>query len=178
MKKIGIIIGHGGKDYGAFSKDKKYNELEYNTVIAELLSNELQNKGYSTVIHNRGYNRVENVKYLNDCNLDLIISLHCNSSDNENATGTEVIHHPKSKNGKKFAEILSNNISNMLCLKNRGAKIPFNNRGSYLLDKTKAVCVISEPFFISNDRDLKIGILNKETYVKSIVKSINEYFNI
>lgn len=175
-KKICVIIGHGGNDCGAVSQDKKTTELGYNTALADELVELLESNGYEAFTHNRGYSKMENTTLINSLNPDLIISLHCNSADNLNATGTEAIYYPDSKNGKRFAELLSKNISEALGLRNRGAKEPFHGRGSGLLRSTKAPCVISEPFFISNNEDLKKGIEKKEEYIQAIVKSIDEYF--
>lgn len=176
MKKIGVIIGHGGKDCGAVSIDGKVTELAFNTVIAEMLLIKLKENGYEAFKHNRGENKIENIPLINSLKPDLIISLHANSSLNSSATGTEAIYYPTSTKGKRFAEILSKNVSQVLGLKNRGAKEPFNGRGSGLLKRTNAPCVISEPFFINNDSDLKIALNSKDKYVDAIIKSINEYF--
>lgn len=174
-KKVCIIIGHGGSDPGAVSQDKKTTELGYNTEIAEKLAKALEEQGYENFIHNRGYARIENTSYINSQNPDLVISLHCNSSG-PNSTGTEAIHYPDSKNGIKFATILSKNVSETLGIRNRGAKEPYQGRGDGLLRRLKAPAVISEPFFISNNEDLKIGLEKKDKYIRAIVKSIDEYF--
>lgn len=174
-KKICVIIGHGGNDCGAVSQDGKTSELAYNTEIAEKLSEELKENGYETFIHNRGYSKMENTTLINSLNPDLAISLHCNSA-NTVATGTEAIYYPDSTKGKRFAELLSKNVSEALGLKNRGAKEPWHGRGSGLLSRTKAPCVISEPFFIDNNEDLKKAFERKNEYIQAIVKSINEYF--
>ena len=158
-KKICIIIGHGGSDTGAVSQDRKVTELAYNTEIA-------------------GYARIENTTFINSQNPDLVISLHCNSSDNLTATGTEAIHFPDSKNGIRFATILSKNVSEALGIRNRGAKEPYQGRGDGLLRRLKAPAVISEPFFININSDLKLGLERKNEYVQAIVKSINEYFEV
>lgn len=176
MKKVCVIIGHGGNDCGAVSKDGKYTELAYNTDLAIKLLGKLRENGYEAFKHNRGFARIENIPLINSMKPDLIISLHCNSADNPNATGTEAIHYYGSKNGKRFADILSKNISAALGLKNRGSKEPFNGRGSGLLRSTYAPCVISEPFFISNNLDLKAGLEKKEDYLQAIVKSVDEFF--
>lgn len=174
-KKICVIIGHGGNDCGAVSQDRKISELVYNTEIANDLVELLEDNGYEAFTHNRGYSKTENTTLINSLNPDLIISLHCNSADTI-ATGTEAIHYPDSKNGKRFAELLSKNVSEALGLKNRGAKEPWHGRGSGLLSRTKAPCVISEPFFIDNNEDLKAGLEKREEYMQAIVKSIDEYF--
>lgn len=176
MKKICIIIGHGGNDSGAVSQDGKYTELSYNTELTENLLKELKENGYDVFKHNRGYERIENIPLINSLKPDLIISLHCNSADNLSATGTEAIHYPGSKNGERLATFLSDNVSKALGLRNRGPKTPFNGRGSGLLRSTNAPCVISEPFFISNNSDLKAGLEKKQEYINAIVKTVNEYF--
>ena len=177
-KKICIIIGHGGSDTGAVSQDRKVTELAYNTEIAEKLAKVLEEQGYENFIHNRGYARIENTTFINSQNPDLVISLHCNSSDNLTATGTEAIHFPNSKNGIRFATILSKNVSEALGIRNRGAKEPYQGRGDGLLRRLKAPAVISEPFFININSDLKLGLERKNEYIQAIVKSINEYFEI
>ena len=176
-KKICVIIGHGGNDCGAVSQDKKVTELGYNTKLADELVELLVNNGYEAFTHNRGYSKMENTTLINSLNPDLAISLHCNSA-NTVATGTEAIYYPGSVKGKKFAELLSKNVSEALGLKNRGAKEPWHGRGSGLLSRTKAPCVISEPFFIDNNEDLKKAFERKNEYIQAIVKSINEYFDI
>ena len=174
-KHICIIIGHGGNDCGAVSQDKKTTELGYNTALADELVELLGNNGYEAFTHNRGYSKMENTTLINSLNPDLIISLHCNSA-NTTATGTEAIYYPDSTKGKRFAELLSKNVSEALGLKNRGAKEPWHGRGSGLLSRTKAPCVISEPYFIDNNEDLKAGLEKKDEYIQAIVKSIDEYF--
>lgn len=174
-KKVCIIIGHGGSDPGAVSQDKKTTELAYNTEIAEKLSEELKENGYEAFTHNRGYSKMENTQHINSQNPDLVISLHCNSSG-PHSTGTEAIHYPDSKNGVRFATILSKNVSEAFGIRNRGAKEPYQGRGDGLLRRLKAPAVISEPFFISNNEDLKLGLEKKDEYIQAIVKSIDEYF--
>lgn len=175
-KKICVIIGHGGNDCGAVSQDGKISELAYNTEIAGKLVQELKENGYEAFVHNRGYAKIENTSYINSQNPDLVISLHCNSAKKITATGSEVIHYPGSKKGIKFATILSKNVSETFGIENRGAKEPFQGRGDGLLRRLKAPAVISEPFFISNNEDLKVGIEKKNEYIQAILKSINEYF--
>ena len=176
-KKICVIIGHGGNDCGAVSQDKKTTELGYNTKLADELVELLVDNGYEAFTHNRGYSKMENTTLINSLNPDLAISLHCNSA-NTVATGTEAIYYPGSVKGKKFAELLSKNVSEALGLKNRGAKEPWHGRGSGLLSRIKAPCVISEPFFIDNNEDLKKAFEKKNEYIEAIVKIINEYFEI
>lgn len=172
MKKICIIVGHGTIDPGA--TNGKHNEFNYNSDLAKMLLRELA-KDYEVTTYNRGILKAENLNILNSYKSDLILSLHLNSAG-KTATGTEVIHYPNSKKGKRIAEILSDNISKALGLRNRGAKEPFNGRGNYLLKGTNAPCAIVESFFISNDNDLEIGLNKKDEIVKAIKEGIKQYF--
>ena len=69
-------------------------------------------------------------------------------------------------------------MSEALGIRNRGAKEPYQGRGDGLLRRLKAPAVISEPFFININSDLKLGLERKNEYIQAIVKSINEYFEM
>lgn len=176
MSKICLIIGHGGNDVGAFNKSTKETELNYNRDLASKLQKELTDKGFLVDIYNRGFNKSENVDYLNKVGYDVLISLHCNAY-NGIATGTEVLYWNTSRKGKELSQYLLDNIVKALGLKNRGLKpIKNGDRGAYLLGKTKPVCVLLEPFFIDNDDDLKVGNEKKNDYIKAVVDSCITYF--
>lgn len=176
-KKICLIIGHGGNDCGAINNNTKDTELAYNTDLVHKLKNILDNRGYNVDVYNRGFNKVENVYYLNKVGYDIMISFHCNAY-NGKATGTEVIYWHSSKNGKLLAQYLLDDIINVLGLLNRGLKpINIGDRGAYLLGRTKPVTVLIEPFFIDNDSDLQIGKEKKNEYIEAVAKAIDKYFN-
>ena len=184
MKKICLIIGHGqykkdsnGNTYrepGATNPNNKYTEFQYNSELVPKIADKLKEE-YEILIENRAYNSIEDTAKINTFNPELIISFHCNDSENDTATGTEAIYYPGSVKGKELATIVSKNVSEALGLKNRGAKEPWQGRGSGLLSRTKAPCVISEGFFIDNDTDLKIGLERMDGYVDAIIKSIHEF---
>lgn len=188
-KKICIIIGHGPNDSGAVNDKSGQTEYLYNTKLAQILMQTLS-VDYEIVSYNRGTLKVENIAILNSYKADIFISLHANSANN-NATGTEALYWYSSEKSKKLAEMLSANISKLLGLKNRGAKpritqelkakniSKFKNmetRGSYLLQKTNAPCVIIEPFFISNDTDLAIAESKINEYAETIKSTLEQYF--
>ena len=184
MKKICLIIGHGqykkdknGQTYrepGATNPHNKYTEFQYNSELVPKISEKLKGQ-YEVLIENRGNNSIEDTSKINAFNPELIISFHCNDSENDTATGTEAIYYPGSVKGKELATIVSKNVSSALGLKNRGAKEPWQGRGEGLLKRTKAPCIISEGFFIDNDSDLKAGLDKIDDYADAIVKSIHEF---
>ena len=66
----------------------------------------------------------------------------------------------------------------MLDLPNRGAKPKTaEDRGGYLLMNTDAPCVIAEPFFIDNNKDLKIAQENKGDLVAAYFSAISAIAN-
>ena len=177
-RKICVIIGHGGKDYGAINPDTKDTELKYNTYIANKLEDLLLEKGYNVKVYSRGHAKVEDVTYLNNFKFDLFISLHCNSF-NRVASGTEMLYWNKSNKSKRLAEIMQSEVVNTLGLTNRGTKPKkMGDRGAYLLKKTNAPCIICEPFFIDNNNDLEVGFYKKDEYVKALFIGIDKYFNL
>ena len=176
MKKVCIIIGHGGNDFGAWNKRTKENELEYNTDLAKTVAQKLKEAGFDTFAHNRGYGKMENIGFINSNSPDVIISLHCNAATGT-ATGTEMLHWHTSKNGKKLASCVQEEVLKALGLRDRGIKEKkLGDRGAGLLKSTKAPCIILEPFFIDNDNDLKIGKEKKNEYAEAIVNGIVKYF--
>jgi len=93
-------------------------------------------------------------KKINALKPDLIISFHCNAYNNT-VSGTEVLYYHGSDQGKKYADAMRNMIINVLKLPDRGSKpIDTEDKGGYLLKYTKAPCILIEPFFIDNHRDL------------------------
>lgn len=179
-----MIIGHGqykkdknGQTYrepGATNPHNKYTEFQYNSELVPKISEKLKGQ-YEVLIENRGNNSIEDTSKINAFNPELIISFHCNDSENDTATGTEAIYYPGSVKGKGLATIVSKNVSAALGLKNRGAKEPWQGRGNGLLSRTKAPCIISEGFFIDNDNDLSAGLNKMNDYADAIVKSIHEF---
>lgn len=177
MRKICVIIGHGGNDSGAVNIHTGDTELKYNTGLSVMVADLLRNRGYNADIYNRGYARVENVPELNAKKYDLFISLHCNSF-NEQANGTEMLYWSTSSRSKKLAQSLQDEVVKTFSLTDRGIKPKVNgDRGAYLLKKTNAPCVILEPFFIDNMHDLEVGKAKKQEYSQAIVNGIDKYFN-
>ncbi|MEW5924464.1 MAG: N-acetylmuramoyl-L-alanine amidase [Candidatus Zixiibacteriota bacterium] len=146
-----LVIGHKKNSPGAASSDGSISEFVFNEQLAVLIEGKVTQADVQRV-----YRRtLESLPHdINNLNPDFIISLHCNSF-HQKATGTEVLYYHKSERGKGAAAVLQKHLVGHLGLKNRGTK-PKNaeERGGYLLKYTKAPCIISEPFFISNNDDL------------------------
>ena len=193
--KLLVDIGHGGtktvngktvRDYGAENSITKMNEFTWNKDFVEnYLLSELQKAGikYQIVLRDVGI-----TKLVNDLNKaagkdDIILSFHLNSGV-ATATGIETLYWHTSTKGKKLAEIVQKNLLSVLGLANRGIKIrrkpvdkadELNQRGWTMFRDTKVPYVMLESFFISNDKDLKIGTERKAELAKAVVSAIKEY---
>ena len=106
-------------------------------------------------------------RFANMYELDLVISIHLNSSARKEANGTEVLYYPGNEEGKKYAQELSRAISSALGTKDRGAK-PTND--IYIINHTSATCVLLECLFVSNKED------SEKYNAKAIAKAVADCF--
>lgn len=180
---VALVIGHGGikKDPGALSLCETVSELDYNTRLVARVHAKLEADGKVSpvTVHRRTYGELPGD--INALNPKLIQSFHCNSNDTL-ATGSEFLHYHSSKNGKRFAQLLGEEVHAALGLVLRGDKGAKGrtaaDRGGSLLAKTKAPCVISEPFFINNPQDLARGIEQIDALAQACVNAIYRYFDL
>jgi len=177
MKKVALVVGHSKRNQGASNGKLHTTEYAYNEDLALMIAEKLEQLSIEPLIVYRETNYKNLPKEINDKNPDIIISLHCNAY-NKRATGSEVLYYYSSKKSSDLAEMLQENIVYSLGLSDRGTKAKSaEDRGGYLLRYTNAPCVIAEPFFIDNTKDLAVGIERKLFLVNSYVLSIQEYFS-
>lgn len=176
-KKVAIVVGHSSTSRGAKNITSNISEWEYNKKIAKIIFTLLRISGKVEpviVYRENGYSELP--REINKMKVDLVLSLHCNAF-NGVTSGCEMLYYHKSKNSKMFAEITQKNMVIALGNKNRGIRSKTSeDRGGYLLKSTDATCIIAEPFFIDNNKELE-NALEKEAEISSAyVKSINEFF--
>lgn len=157
MKKVALIIGHSQQEQGA-SNHNGMTEWAYNSMLVGLIAEKLkQAGGIDFEIVNRTTLKAL-PEAVNETDADIAISFHANAF-NTRATGSEVLYWHSSDEGKALSERINWAICEALGLRNRGLKsIKSGERGAYLLQKTTMPCVILEPFFIDNDKDLKAAM--------------------
>lgn len=162
--KVLLVVGHTkNKDKGAFSPFLNTTEFEYNKSVVEELK-KLSNYCVSYEIYTHSlqdyYKRQKALAdYVNQRDYDLILEFHFNSSL-PTANGVECLYWFNSKKGKDTAKIFSKGISEKYGVTMRGeqgsrALVNKNDRGYYFVYLPKAVAVIIEPFFGSNEESLK-----------------------
>lgn len=148
--KIGLNIGH----YGTVGAVGFLDESKCAVEIYNELKPLLEADGHKVIPCNNATppDYKSATKLANMYELDLVISIHLNSSIYETANGTEVLYYDGNEKGEKYAEDLSKAISSALGTKNRGAK-PGND--IYIINNTSATCILLECLFVSNKEDCK-----------------------
>lgn len=170
---IALVIGHSNKSKGAYNKNYKISEFEFNEKLVNLISKDLNKESIKNqIVYRTNYNELPNK--INELKSDFIVSFHCNAF-NTKASGTEMLYYHSSKNGKLIAEIFQTNIVSCLGLPDRNVKPKHSeDRGGYLLRYTNAPCIITEPFFIDNDNDYKLVMEKYFAFIKANVDSVIE----
>ena len=179
LKNINIFIdaGHGGKEKGTVGPSR-VNEKDVNLDIALKLIKLLEAAGANVTysrncdVHVELYDRVKMAK---NNNALISLSIHNNSlpygKDPYIQHGTET--HYFNENAKMLAEIINNNLSNDLNLKNNGVK-----KSSFALNRsTNPISVLIEVAYMINPEEY-ILLKNekfRDNVAKSIKKSLDEY---
>ena len=170
-----LVIGHKRMSPGAVNVKSNLSEFDFNEDLSLRIENKVQ-KTLVQRVYRRTYKELPND--INSLGPNFVVSLHCNAF-NKKVSGTEVLYYHKSDKGEKMAEILLDYLVENLKLPNRGIRPKTSeDRGGYILRYTNAPCVIVEPFFIDNDKDLKKAQESieglAETYAKAIDKISEE----
>lgn len=175
MNIIAIAIGHGPKiDLGATSADGKVTERDWNADLASRIAAHLSGRADARIIH-RVTERVQPVAQVNATNAVCAIELHCNAY-NGVASGTEMIHHPGSKEGIRLARLLQSAAVGVLALPDRGVKGPqAGGRGSAFLANTRMPAVIVETGFIDNPRDLSVMTTRKNALALAYAEALMSF---
>ncbi|MCD4817220.1 MAG: N-acetylmuramoyl-L-alanine amidase [Candidatus Cloacimonetes bacterium] len=115
IKRIVIDPGHGGKDPGAVSINKKNYEKTIVLKVAQKLSKiiikELNCEVLITRTKDEFISLQERTRYANSNNADLFISLHCNAHRSNKANGIEVYYLSTAKtDDARAVEALENSV--------------------------------------------------------------------
>ncbi|GAB6628749.1 N-acetylmuramoyl-L-alanine amidase [Bacillus cereus] len=168
VEKVVIIDpGHGGFDPGnpgqgveeskiVFDTSLRLQKLlEKNTPLKALLTREENGNPGS----NKNESLANRVKFGQENNADIFVSIHANSSENHDGHGTETYYYKKSKRGEetqieKDSEVLAKKIQNRVveALHTRDRNIK-DNHSLYVVNNNTVPAVLTELAFIDNDID-------------------------
>ncbi len=180
MKTVCIVVGHTPQKSGAYNDNHELSEFDFNNKIAPELAKELRILGLRPIIVYRDtYTNLP--AHVNETQADICLSLHCNAFDDD-PHGSEVLYYHSSIKGKALAEMLLEPIVDVLGVRNRGIRpIDYDyqgkagDRGGWLVEKSKMVCVIVEPFFIDADQSLELALSKQTELVKAIATGTKRF---
>lgn len=167
---IGLDCGHGGKDSGAIS-ESGVQEKNLTLAIGKSLAILLAKADYRPMLL-----RVEDVylpitarpKLAEEYKVDLLLSIHCNSSENKTAHGIETLYGANRPKSKEFAE----SIQHYMMLgnpvhKDRGAKA--SPSPEYIRELYVTKCIDPEiPTAL-----VEVEFLSNEIMEKWIIESVD-----
>jgi N-acetylmuramoyl-L-alanine amidase len=121
----------------------------------------------------------ERLKVSKVSNADLFISIHCNSDyKNLDSKGIETWYNPDSEEGKNFASIIQNHLSNLHYTSNRGIKYYASKDDALaVLELNTAISTLVELGFLSNKEDEKYltSEIGQKKCATAIFDGIMEY---
>ncbi|MGQ2374085.1 N-acetylmuramoyl-L-alanine amidase [Companilactobacillus zhachilii] len=172
---IVIDPGHGGNDSGAESKKNTY-EKNFTLAYAKAIKNELEKTGARVVLTRSGDDSKslgERARLSSKIQADAFISLHFDSSAQENAgSGVTTYYYNKDKDGS-LADDLNSQLKN-LSIGNRGTA----QKDLYVLHYNSQPSVLIELGYINSNTDYKY--INSDTYkaevAKDVANGLKEYF--
>ena len=172
VRTIVIDPGHGGSDVGA-TRDGIY-EKDITLDISKRLAKILDKKGYNVLLirDNDTYVSLQDrVKYTEENNGDLFVSIHVNSSVTPEGVGLET--HYFTDQSYDFAQIVHKEFANAIKSKDRGL---FKSR-FYVIKNTTCPSILVETGFISNPEERKelMTTERKQKTAEAIAKGIQKY---
>ena len=181
--RIFIDQGHNpfGFNSGAEGNGLKEQDVTYNVGIylAELLRNDerfevLTSRTCITQVvgYSNSTSLEERVWRANWWGADWFLSIHCNSSANPNANGSEIYVYRSRTRAYYMAQTILEQITSQLNLRDRGVKI---NPDFYVLRNTRMPAMLIELAFITNIEDAEKLKNDQQIFANAIYDGIVEY---
>ena len=156
-----IDSGHGGSDPGKIAADGTL-EKDLNLAVALKLQTYLEAADINVVMtrttdaglydenssNKKAQDMKNRVSLMNDCNADVVVSIHQNSYSDSAIHGAQVFYYTTSTAGKELAHILQESLTTNLDSANHRKEKANDNY--YLLKKVQSPIVIVECGFLSN----------------------------
>lgn len=174
-KIVVIDAGHGGKDGGALSKDKKYLEKNINLDILlrlKKLLDESDIKAYFTRTADETVYLRPRAELVNAVDADYFISIHCNANEVTSPNGMEVLYYDNEFKGvksKDLAYLFSKELEKTVSLRQKGI-VRRNFEDLYIMDHSLVPTVLLEIGYMTNKGDL--NYLTKEENRSDIAYAI------
>ena len=109
------------------------------------------------------------VNMANEWGADYFVSLHCNSSVNTEASGSEVYVYAVPSRASRLGESILTGLNNATGLRNRGVRV---NQSLYVLRRTRMPAVLVEMGYLSNDHDRTLLTTDPQSFARGIYNGI------
>ncbi len=180
MKKVVLDPGHGGSDSGAIGGG--LYEKNLNLEVAKLVAEKLTKKNvyvYMTRSKDTTVSLEDRTNYSNEINPDIYVSIHTNSTVQEDSYGVET--HYYKDDSYSLAQLIHSKFASAKNLKKWETK----DRGViksrfYVINHTEAPSILIEMGFISNtqEREKLFTKERQEQIANSIAEGILEYLKV
>jgi N-acetylmuramoyl-L-alanine amidase len=163
LTKAHIVLdaGHGGKDTGALSAKKGYEEKERTLLTARIVKNYLEELGYRVTLTRTDDAFVslpKRAEIANNLKANLFVSLHYNYCENSEAHGIEIFYYKDEKNpfsprilaSKRLGEEVLARITKHTGAYARGVK----KANFAVIRETTMPAILIEGGFLSNPDEL------------------------
>lgn len=181
--KIFIDQGHNPRGFnsGAEANNLREQDITYNVGIR--LAEILRQDGRFEVLTSRtcisqivGYSNStsleERVWKANWWGADYFLSIHCNSSTNPNANGSEIYVYRSQTRAYFMAQDILEQITSQAGTRSRGVKI---NPSFYVLRRTNMPAMLIELAFITNTSDADKLANDQSVFAQAIYDGLVEY---
>lgn len=180
--RIFIDPGHGGSDPGAIGcgRYERDMNLDYSLALVRHLNKYENVECVLSRTDNSDLSLQDRTNLENGSSYDLGISCHNNSSDNTEATGTEVIYSiTSSRNFISFCDSLGRSVANALNVPFRRSFSKVGDGGSdyyHMIRETLCPMIIMEGLFVSNPKDM--AHWNPEVIAEAMAKEIAGFYGL
>ena len=170
-KIICLTAGHSNRDPGAVNGSDREADLaqDMRNIVASILRNDY---GLTVRTDGEGKGNLPLAKALPLIRGSAVaVEFHCNAAANKATTGIEALSTPKNK---RWCQVLSQAVANVTGWKLRGDKgFKPDDAGQHSrLAYAQHGGIVFEPFFISNDADLKLFKESKWAICRAIAYAI------
>lgn len=154
------------------------NEEYYMNLIADAMEPYLAASGIQYVRNTPEMTAATSIAASNSGNYDLHFALHSNAtgSGDGSVRGSEVYYFPTSEQGKRFADIVAENLQLIYPLPDRVRTVPTTTLGE--VRRVKAPGVLVEIAYHDNFEDAQWIRDNIDAIAANLVLSLTEYFGI
>ena len=154
------------------------NEEQYMNLLADAMEPYLTASGIRFVRNTPDMTAASSIAASNRGNYDLHLALHSNAtgSGDGSARGSEVYYYPTSEKGKRFADIIAENLQLIYPLPAKVKTVPTTSLGE--VRRTKAPSVLVEVAYHDNAEDAQWIRDNIENIAANLTLSLTEYFGI